>query len=198
MHDLIEELGKFIFVADQPERADAIMVVGSSDPAAAELAADLWKRNYASYVLIGGGVSIKSGKFPGPKTKQDIYTEDYRTEFEFYRDVLMRNGVPEKVILGEDRSGFTRENARFAAQILKERGLAIDRALLVCKGFHARRCLMFYQSEMPWVEFRVIPYAGFSVTRENWFLSEYGIMRVIGELRRCGEQLTKEDIAHFQ
>lgn len=194
MHSIIQDITSFIFVEDQPERADAIMVVGGSYPEAAEIAADLWKRGYAPQVFIGGGVSIKSGKFPGPRSKQEIYCKDYRTEYEFYRDVLTLNGVPSSVILGEDRSGFTRENAVFAKQTADAHGITLNKVLLVCKAFHARRCLMLYQAAFPEVEFGLIPFNGFDVSKENWWQSEYGIQRVLGELRRCGEQFTPEDI----
>lgn len=192
-----QDIGDFIFVEDAPVKSDAIFVVGGSQPEAAELAADLWKQGYAPRICIGGGVSVKTGKFPGPKSKQDIYCKDYATEYEFYQDVLTINDVPEDAIFGEDRSGFTRQNALFAREAVEQSKIPVNTALLVCKAFHARRCLMFYQSAFPAVEFRVVPFAGFDVTRDNWFLSEYGIKRVLGELKRCGDQITPEDIQQF-
>ena len=198
MYDIIKDIGDFVFVQDAPQRADAIMVVGGSYPEAAEIAAGLWKQGYAPYVFIGGGVSVKTGKFPGPRSKREIYCKDYRTEFDFYQDVLRINGVPDSAILGENRSGFTRENAQFARQVAQARGMSLKTVLLVCKAFHARRCLMFYQTEFPEVEFRMIPFDGFDISKENWYRSEYGIKRVLGELKRCGEQFTSEDIKRFQ
>lgn len=197
MHDIITDIGDFIFVEDMPEQADAIMVVGGSYPEAAEIAAELWMQGYAPRVFIGGGVSIKTGEFAGVRSKQDIYCKDYRTEFEFYQDVLRINGVPDSAILGEDRSGFTRENALFARQVARDHGIVLRKVLLICKAFHARRCLMFYQAAFPEVEFRVVPFGGFDISKENWYQTEYGIKRVLGELRRCGEQFTPEDICKF-
>lgn len=194
MHSIIRDITSFVFVEDQPELADAIMVVGGSYPEAAEAAADLWKQGYAPYVLIGGGVSIKTGKFPGPRSKQEIYCKEYQTEFDFYQDVLQINGVPDEAVFGENRSGFTRENALFARQVAEEHGISLKKVLLICKAFHARRCLMFYQAAFPAVDFRVIPFDGFGISKENWHQSEYGIRRVLGELKRCGEQFTPEDI----
>lgn len=198
MHDIIKAIGDFVFVQDEPAQADAIMVVGGSDPETAEIAADLWKQGYAPYVFIGGGVSVKTGKFPGPRSKQEIYCKDYRTEFDFYQDVLRINGVPELAIVGENQSGFTRENAMFARRTAEEYGIVLEKALLICRAFHARRCLMFYQTAFPAVKFRVIPFAGFGITKESWHRSEYGIQRVLGELKRCGAQFTPEDINRVQ
>ncbi len=197
MRDIIADIGSFIFVDDAPEKADAIMVAGGSFPEPAEIAADLWKKGYAPRIFIGGGVSIKTGKFPGPRSKQDIYNKNYRTEYGFYRDVLLQNGVAEAAVLGEDRSSFTRENAVFARQVADANHIHLKRALLVCKAFHARRCLMFYQSAFPDTEFLVIPFHGFDITKQNWFKTEYGVQRVLGELGRCGNQFSFPDIEKY-
>lgn len=197
MGGIIKDIGDFIFVEDKPEKADAIMVAGGSFPEPAEIAADLFLRGLAPYVIIGGGVSVKLGAFPGPRTKREVYTGQYRTECDFYLDVLLKNGVPRRAILGEDRSSFTRENAVFARQIVDASGIALHKAMLVCKSFHARRCLMFYQSAFPQTQFLVIQFDGFGITKQNWFSTPYGVERVLGELRRCGDQFTPEDVGRF-
>ncbi|BCN30827.1 YdcF family protein [Anaeromicropila herbilytica] len=197
MNNIIKDIGDFIFIENKPENADAIMVVGGSFPELSEIAADLWKNNYAPYIFIGGGVSVKTGIFPGPRTKQEIYNKDYITEYDFYKDVLLMNGVPESAIVGENRSSFTRENALFAKNVADEKKMNLKKVLLICKAFHARRCLMFYQSAFPNVEFLVIPFEVYDLTKSNWFQSEYGIKRVLGELKRCGDQFTADDIKNY-
>lgn len=81
----IWDIGEFIFVEDRPETADAIMVVGGSYPELAETAADLWKKNFAARIFIGGGFSIKTGKFPGPLSKRDMYQRIMRPNTIFTR-----------------------------------------------------------------------------------------------------------------
>lgn len=194
---IIKDISDFIFVEDKPEKVDAIMVAGGSFPEPAEIAAELFLRGLAPHVIIGGGVSVKLGAFPGSRTKREVYTGQYGTEFDFYLDVLLRNGVPRRAILGENRASFTRENAVFARQIVDASGIALHKAMLVCKSFHARRCLMFYQSAFPQTQFLVIPFHGYDITKQNWFCTQYGVERVLGELRRCGDQFTPEDISRF-
>lgn len=189
MNRNIKAITDFIFVEDEPQRSDVIMVVGGSHPEAAETAAELWKQGYAPIIMIGGGVSIKTGKFAGSRSKQDIYNGDYADECEFYTDVLVKNGVPKEVILGENKSSFTKENAIYARKLADENGLDIHKAILICKAFHARRCLLFYQFAFPDTEFYVKTFEGFDVNKDNWHLSEYGAKRVLGELKRCGEQV---------
>ena len=103
MNRNIKAITDFIFVEDEPQRSDVIMVVGGSHPEAAETAAELWKQGYAPIIMIGGGVRIKTGRFAGSRSKQDIYNGDYADECEFYTDVLVKNNVPKKVILGENK-----------------------------------------------------------------------------------------------
>ena len=57
---------------------------------------------------------------------------------------------------------------------------------------------MFYQSAFPEVEFLAIPYQAHDITKDNWFLTEHGIDRVMGELSRCGSQFTPEDIKAYE
>lgn len=95
MNAILRDIGKFIFVENNPEKVDGIMVVGGSHPELGEKAAELWKNGYAPYVFIGGGVSIKSGTFPGPRSKADVYNKSYKTEYDFFTDVLLINGVPQ-------------------------------------------------------------------------------------------------------
>ncbi len=148
------------------------------------------------------GVSVKTGVFAGVKNKKNIYGGDYKTECDFYEDVLIKNGVPETAIVREDKSGHTRANAEFAAAVLKERGIPVEKIILVCKRFHARRCLMFFQSYFPETEILVVPadieVGDMNITKDNWHTSSYGIKRVMGELARCGDQFAEADINNYK
>lgn len=202
MRDLVKDIGDFIFVEDEPQKCDVIITVGGSFPQIAEKAAELYKSGFSDYVLAGGGVSVKTGVFAGVKDKKDIYSGDYKTECDFYEDVLIKNGVPKEAIVREDKSGHTRANAEFAAEVLKERGISAEKIILVCKRFHARRCLMFFQSYFPKTEILIVPAdignGETNVTKDNWHTSSYGIKRVMGELARCGDQFDENDINHYK
>lgn len=198
MNHIIQDISDFIFVSDTPQKADIIFVAGGSYPEPAETAAQLYHEGYAPLIHISGGVSITTGKFPGPKTKTKIYNGDYPTEYDFFMDVLQKNDVPVEAIIGENESSFTRENAMYARRVIDEKQISVRKALLVCKAFHARRCLMAYQAAFPTVEFSVIPVTGYDITKENWYQSEAATTRVLGELRRIGDQFTVADINQFK
>ena len=194
--EIVRDIGDFIFVENKPEKSDAIMIVGGSHPELGERAAQLWRQQYAPVILISGGVSIKSGKFPGPRSKKEMYHKQYETEYDFFTDVLLNNGVPESALYGENKSSYTKENALFTREVVNENKLTVNSALLVCKAFHARRSLMFYQMAFPKVTFFVLPVPSYNITKENWYQTDDGIQRVMGELSRCGNQFADDFAEH--
>lgn len=192
---IVKDISDFIFVEDEPRKADAILIPGGSYPQLPEMAAKLWKKGYGEYVVPSGAYAFREGKFVRVKSKEDIYNGNYETECEFYCDVLKRNGVPTEAVIPEDQSQFTAQNAWFTKDRLEERGISLKTAIICCKAFHARRCLMYYQFTFPETEFIVVPvkdtHEGL-ITRENWYRSRIGIDKVLGELNRIGTQFMPE------
>lgn len=176
----IEEITNYIFVSDEPCKVDAIFVVGGPLSIAAELAAKLYNDGYSKTIIIGGKYSIKRNSFPLP---------EYETEFDFYKDILINNNVNETDIYGEARSEYTKQNTEFAKQVVDENNLNIKSAIIICKSFHAKRCLLFYQMYFPDVDFKVVTFDGFDISKDNWYETDYGKQRVFGELKRIKEQV---------
>lgn len=193
---MINDITNFIFIEDNIYKADAILIPGGSDPELGEYAAKLYKDKYAKIVVPSGGTSIKTGKFNGVKSKQEIYNREYLSDWEFLNHVLTLNGVPEEAIIREDKSGYTKENALFTRQVLDNLNITIHSAIICCKNFHARRALMCYQFAFPCVEFYVYPIPftekGVSITKENWYKTDIGLNRVLGEMMRYSNQFTEE------
>ena len=185
---IITDISDFIFVSDPPEKSDAIFLPGGSHPSQPEYAATLYKNNFASLLIPSGGVGIKNAKWPGVREKADLYNGAYNSDCDFFTDVLIKNGVPENAILGENKSGHTRDNAFLTRQLADDHNLTITTAIIVCKSFHARRCLMLYQLAFPDTKLTVCPVDVYGITKENWYTFEKGTERVLGELSRCGSQ----------
>jgi len=185
---IIADITNFIFVENKPQKVDAIFLPGGSHPEQPEYAAELYLKGYAKWLVPSGGVSVKRDSWPGVRSKADIYNGDYQSDCEFFTDVFVKNGVPADAIIGEDKSGHTRDNAFFSRNVVDKKGIEIKTALIVCKAFHARRCLMLYQMAFPDTKFYVCPVVCMGITRDNWYKSEQGIDRVLGELARCGNQ----------
>ncbi len=185
---IISDISNFIFVSDKPEKVDAIFLPGGSHPEQPEYAAELYNQGYAKWLIPSGGISVKRDKWPGVRSKADIYSGDYQSDCEFFTDVFLKNDIPASAIIGEDRSGHTRDNAFLSRKTVNRAGIEIKTALIVCKAFHARRCLMLYQMAFPNVDIKVCPVHCYNITKDNWYKSETGIDRVLGELARCGNQ----------
>lgn len=180
-----KQVTDYIFVSDEPCNVDAIFVVGGSLATAAELAANLYSKGYSKNILVGGKYSIKRDGFPLP-------------EYDFYKDMLIKNGVSESDIYGEARSEYTKQNAEFAKEVVDENKLKVDSAIIICKAFHAKRCLLFYQMYFPNVDFKVVTFNGFNVSKGNWHTTEYGRKRVFGELKRIKEQVPNVNIEFIE
>ena len=57
---------------------------------------------------------------------------------------------------------------------------------------------MFFQGSFPGAELLAVPAdittGEMNITKDNWHNSEYGIKRVLGELKRLGDQFDGNDI----
>lgn len=186
----LAQMEEFIFAEKKPEKADIIFVPGNGYPQMAEKAAQLYRQGLAAFVLPSGRYSVVTGKFSGVLAKEYVYDEDYETEWEFLKEVLVKNGVPMENILREDQATFTYENAIYSRQVTDSRNLKIEKAILCCKAYHARRCLMYYQLLYPDTEFFVVPVDADGITRENWLEGEEGINAVTGEVSRIVKQFS--------
>jgi uncharacterized SAM-binding protein YcdF (DUF218 family) len=116
---------------DRAAPADVIIVLGSglnadgeAGPAMrrrVERGAALWREGYAPYVLCSGGVGLRQT----------------RSEADACAALMRALGVPDEVIILEDRSRSTEENALFSAIIMDERGFKT--ALIVSDSYHLLR-----------------------------------------------------------
>lgn len=168
----------FIFLEHPLEKADLIFVPGGNYPDGAKHAAALYHQGLAPFILPSGKYSILKGFFEGA----------YETEWEYLKDVLVKEGVPEAAVLREDQATFTYENAIKSRKVLERLGLVPRKAILSCQAFHARRCFMYYQEQFPDTKLLVSPVVTKEICRENWYLDREKIDVVLGEVERCGAQ----------
>lgn len=187
--NFIKEITEYIFIEDKPEKSDIIFVPGGLYPEPMEKAAELYKDGYAKYILPSGRFSLKFSHFTKPESKSDLYGGNYKTEFEFLKDVAVKNGVPGRVVLKEDTATWTKENAFKSREVTDYMNIHVKKAIICCKSFHAKRCLMFYRWAFKETEFFVCPVDIEGVSRYNWYKSQYGIDSIMGELSRCGGQM---------
>lgn len=187
MRNNIEDITKFIFIKDEPEKADIIFIPGSSNWVLAETAARLYKEGVAGKIMPSGMYFYQFGRFMNERVTDERYKGVYRTEAEFLASVLIKNGVPEENVIKEERATNTYENAIFSKELIKEMGIEVKTAILCPQAFHARRAFMTYSHLFPDTEFYVVPTDTQGITAGNWHKTERGIQVVLGELKKCGE-----------
>lgn len=164
---------EFMFFETAIELADVILIPGGSHPQLMERAAELYHQGMAPYILPSGGSTKNVAS----------------TEWEFLRDTGISLGIPEQAILKEDRATNTFENSRYSWSVLQQQGITPHRAILVCKSYHARRVLLTYQTDFPRpTTFMICPVTDKTgTTKDNWFLEDQKIKRVMGELTKVGQ-----------
>ena len=117
--------------------ADAIFALCSLDTRVAHRAAELFLAGVAPLLIFSGGVgALTAGRFAAP-------------EAEVFAAIARGRGVPEEAILVEPRSGNTGENVRFTHALLRERGVAVRRFVLVQKEYMERRTYATFVKQWP-------------------------------------------------
>ncbi len=168
-------ISNLIFVETLLDKADVILIPGGSHPQLIERAVELYKNNYAKYLLPSGGFNPK--------------LPEYKSEWEFLKSLAVKMGVPDDVILKEDQARHTFENAELSWRVLQSIDKPIKSVILVCKAYHARRALLTYQSVFPLdVKFYVSPVIDKrGISKETWFLNNENISIVMGEVTKIGK-----------
>jgi uncharacterized SAM-binding protein YcdF (DUF218 family) len=123
------DLARFLFLSEDPIRADLAFVFGSSDPAEAARragrAAELYAAGYVPRLLLSGGDPAQRG----------------RSEAAVMAEVAARGGVPADALLLEERSNTTAENVLHSRQLLARAGslVGLRTLLLLSAWWHLRR-----------------------------------------------------------
>ena len=187
MRNNIEDITKFIFIKDEPEKADIIFIPGSSNWVLAETAARLYKEGKAEKIMPSGMYFYQFGRFMNERVTDERYKGIYETEAEFLASVLVKNGVPKEDVIKEEKATNTYENAIYSKELLREMKFRIKSAIICPQAFHARRALMTYSHLFPDTKLYVVPTNTQNITTDNWYNTERGRQVVLGELRKCGE-----------
>jgi len=167
---------EYMRLVHRPERADAILVLGSFDPMAAVHAATLWKAGFAPIVVMSGGIAHRGGL---------LDTGWDQTEARVFADVAIREGVPGSAILLEERAQNTGENFRFGVPLLEQAGIAPARLIVVAKPYMTRRGFATGRKLWPEIELLMqseeIDVAGYFAREPD---PERTLLALVGDLHR--------------
>lgn len=179
----IRAVTDFIFAEDAPQVSDVILVPGSGHEEHVLLAARLYHAGYAPLIVPSGLHAIGLTRFEAHP--------EYPSEWAWMRSLLLDAGVPDCAILREDEATYTWENAQYSRRALDAAGVRVHRAILCCRSFHARRALLYYQAAFPEAELLACPAHVPGLDRDDWHLTAAGRARVLGEVRRLGDQVNE-------
>lgn len=175
MNNNLKSITEFIYVETVINEADVVIIPGASHPELMVVAAELYHKGLAKYILPTGG--------PNANLKQ--------TEASFLTEVGLSLNVPDEVILKENKALNTFENALYALELIKNNNIPFNRVVLVTKTSHSRRVLLTFELVFPKTTcFFVKPVIDRTgITKDNWHLTERGREVTFGELKKIGTYL---------
>lgn len=168
----VSQIGKYLFVPDNPLNADVAIVLGMSDwrrPAA--LAVELHRAGRAKRLLFTGGYNSKV----------------QATEALEMAALARASGVPEPNILIEPKASHTEQNMTLSRDLL-EASLGADRLrsiLLVTIHYHVRRALVAAQRHFPPpIKIGWVTYPSKYYSSSDWRFSQKGRENVASEISK--------------
>lgn len=119
--EFLKQTEEFIFVEDQPEKADIIFVPGNGYPQMAEKAAELYRKGYGRYILPSGKYSITMGAFSGVLSEKKNIPDNIRQNGNFSGMFSLKMALRQKIFCGRSAT-YTYENALFSKKVTDEAG----------------------------------------------------------------------------
>ncbi len=172
-------LWRYLCMDHQPEKVDCIVGMGSYDIRVAQHCAELFLQEYAPVIIFTGG-------------RGRLTPAEWITEADAYAEKAMHMGVPAENIVIENKSTNTGENVRFTREILKERGISVQKVLFVHKPYMERRTYATFKKE--WPELEVIassPQIPFEDYPTDMIPKHEMIDVMVGELQRIKDYPAK-------
>ena len=124
---LAQILWDYHAIDHHPTKADCILGLGNEDLRVAEYCAELYKKNFAPFIVFSGNAgNFTKNLFKAP-------------EAHIFREVALNNGVPLVDILTEDTATNTGENIILTKKLLMGKNIHITNLIVVTKPNTKRR-----------------------------------------------------------
>lgn len=181
-NELLQIVWDYMSYETPLKHADVMIVGGCSDTGLAHYAAELYHMGFAPHIVFTGYQA------PGMNT----------TEADLLAQAARNLNVPDSAILREQAASNTGENVTRTIDLLKEKGLHVERAILIHKPYMSRRFLATAQAQWP------DPQPEFITRHQNISLTEYTlkhghgevIRKVLGDFSRMAKYAKKGFQAH--
>lgn len=125
----LETIWNYMVLNEPVQKSDLIIGCGCQSLTIPITCADLYKKGYADKIIFAGGL--------GKITKNNFN----KPEAEIYKEIAIKEGIPEEKIWIENKSTNTGDNFRFSKQIIEKENWDIRKILIVHNKFSERRTL---------------------------------------------------------
>jgi uncharacterized SAM-binding protein YcdF (DUF218 family) len=167
-------VAEWLSVADQAQRADAILVLGGNYARSFQ-AADLYRQGYAGKVYVS--VVARSDEYRLLDQAGVAFPHDE----EVTREVLLKKGVPAAAI-----AYFGKDSVSTAAEAQAARALfagGAPKLLIVTSAYHLRRARMIFTDALPAADIRMIA-TGYDPFPQAWWKDQNAARNVLLELAK--------------
>lgn len=157
------------------------IVFGTRHNEAIKKAYELYRDGFVCKILVSGGKNKTTGENEAKEMSQK----------------LIDLGVRREDIILEDQSTNSLENVLFSKKLIEEKvGFEnLKKIIAVVKHYHSRRALMTLKKHFPKnLELIPVAYEIYGFTKEDWFETEIGKEKVMGEWNKIPRYLLKGDI----
>ncbi len=125
----LETIWNYMVLNEPIKKSDLIIGCGCQSLTIPITCANLYKQGFADKIIFAGGLGkITKNSFKKP-------------EAEIYKEIAMKEGIPEEKIWIENKSTNTGDNFRFSKQIIEKENWEIRKILIVHNRFSERRTL---------------------------------------------------------
>ena len=161
-------LGNYLVVQDNLEKADAIVVFSGDNGPRTEMGVDLLKKGYGKYLILSGG-----------KVYDDV------TMAELMKNHAINLGVDENLIILDRKSESTSDNAKYTKDIIVKNNF--KSVIVVTSDYHTRRSKLAMEKALEGVKINdedVIVQVYPSNDKEfstKWWTSGSSVLIVISE-----------------
>ncbi len=161
-------------------QAEAIFVFGHYEPQVAHHAAELWKKGKAPLIILSG-------------KGRDAIPEGFETEADFYKSLVIADGVPASALILEKESTNSLQNVVMGMATMRQAGVNPTSVILCAMPPLLRRSCATFRKQFP----EVTVYGSAFPMPKEWFTRKR-INRLLGEIQRLNEYAEKGDIAEVK
>ena len=184
MHEItpkVRELSKILWNYQRLnmtiEPADVIIAMGCEDARVAERAAQIHKDGYAKWIICTGQ--------SGERTKALLQAKGFKTEADYFADIIQKAGVSPEHILKEDKSSNSSENIAYTKALFAQIGIEPQHIIVVTAPYTERRQQATYAKQWTGQTITVTsPQLTYETYPTSELSEEYLINSLVGRVQR--------------